>query len=792
MSRRSKRKARAKRKKSLSAQTLVKRGKTAFEQEDYGVAIKNFGLARQKFNAPPAALPALAESYFRRAASAPFAYTARIDLKHAVELAPHNPMYRYHLALAHHRNGDLEQAVAIYRELLAENPPFNRAAFPLAQALIQQKKAISRDPVWQSLSSAEKDHLFAAEALIRNKVTATLQKQLQKPIPSLWRGLIAFKLKNLELAAEQLQLAAEDESLHPVARGVALAWLGAADAANKQYQSALQRWKKAKSYGFRSDLLEGVTVDLANIEADTLRRAGKPQQAAELLDEYVGKRAYLRNDETTQRLNLDLAYRAAQKGNWQEALERWQTAADAGDNSRALLFNLALAYQHTNRHFEAAEAWRSLLRRRPRKATHPEAMTDQQVARIWQLVAQNYSQAGDYEEAVKTYKTAVSKSPDNLPLRIKLVEAYQEDRRWQAANNELKRILAKDPDYIPALLLLAESQSEDYWDPEIARSTLRRVLKIDPKNPVARQQLAYSYEREAERFLEWGFFGGTSRQKAAVEIYEAGLKELPGNVHLMIRLGSLYAQTGNLEQADRLLAQVTDKNPQDLKTLSEIYALWVEAAEKERSAQVLQRLKTLVPPPPGQLFLAFFKLCYDHDLPEEAEAHLNYLLQHYQSDFSVLLHTAEAFIILQKEEKAMDLLQDLLKRQPDNPEVHLNTGMLYYEQNNKKRAKEHLNRAETLARNVNDPLLAYKIKMYRDEVIHGKKVSDNPVGAILSMPPDVRRQLLKGAPPEVIDMIENNPALFKMMAGIFDEDDFDEDDFFFDEDDFYDDDDFYI
>ena len=206
MSRRSKRKARVKRKKSLSAQTLIQRGKTAFEQEDYGVAIENFELARQKSNAPAATLSALAESYFRRAASAPFSYTARIDLKHAVELAPHNPMYRYHLALARHRNGDLNKAISDYRNLLTENPPFRRAAFPLAQALIQQKKSVSRDPVWQNLGRAEKDHLFAAEALIRSKVAATRQKQLQKPVPPLWRGLTAFSLKNFELAAEQLQL----------------------------------------------------------------------------------------------------------------------------------------------------------------------------------------------------------------------------------------------------------------------------------------------------------------------------------------------------------------------------------------------------------------------------------------------------------------------------------------------------------------------------------------------------------------------------------------------------------
>jgi len=118
-----------------------------------------------------------------------------------------------------------------------------------------------------------------------------------------------------------------------------------------------------------------------------------------------------------------VGYATAQQGQWDQALAYWQAVEKAGDESRQLLLNLALAYQKTGRHFEAAEYWRELLHRCPRKASHPEAMNDEQVARIWQNVADNYNMAGDYDEAVSTYKNALKWSPDNIGLRLKSVEA---------------------------------------------------------------------------------------------------------------------------------------------------------------------------------------------------------------------------------------------------------------------------------------------------------------------------------------------------------------------------------
>jgi len=788
MSRRSKRRSRRQRaKKKVSVPALMQKGKTAFKQEDYNTAIKTLEQAYRRPNAPAVARAALAEAYFRRALTTPANPTTIIDLKHAAQLAPKNTLYRYHLALAQHREGHLEQAISVYRDLLARTPPFLRAAFPLGQALIQQKKTLGKDPVWKLLSDAEKTQLFAAEALIKNKAASTLRRQLDKPLPALWRGLLAFKLKDYTLAKEQLQLAADDAQLPPAARGAALTYLGALDANAKQYSAALKRWKTAQSYGAPAQI-EAPMMRLAYAEAERLQRAGHPQKAAQLLEEYAGEYTSM-DSPLMQRLNLDLAYQAARKGNWNSALLRWEAARDSGDNSRALLFNLALAYQHTDQHWEAAETWRSVLRRRPRKADHPDALSDEQVARIWQRVAENYNRAGDYEEAIKTYKTAVKKSPENIALRLKLVEAYQEEGRWLAADNEIRRILNKDPDYVPALMLLAESQSND-WNQEIARSTWRHILNIDPKNPVARQRLAHSYVEEAERARRWaGLFGRDTGSDAAIGICKAGLKELPNSLPLLVLLGKIYAARKEFEQANNYFERALAQNPNDLNTLHDIYIIWLNVDHAANRQALLTRIKAAQPAPPGNFYLSLFKACLDNDYLKEAERHLEYVVDTYNNNESLLVNAAHGYFLLKKNEKLVAILTDILERNPDNFEANLHLGLYYHEQGNARLAKQHINKAEAQARKENDQTKLYQVKILKDEAVYGKKLPSNPVDILLSMPPELRNELLKDAPPEVLNMLKNNPEILKMLMGDFDDDDeydiFDEDEFFEDDDYFF-------
>ena len=105
-----------------------------------------------------------------------------------------------------------------------------------------------------------------------------------------------------------------------------------------------------------------------------------------------------------------LGYEAGLAGRWSTAVQHWR-AANELHGSRYLAQNLALAEEALGNWEQAAEAWRDMVRRRPRKPDHPDYLSDAQVAAIWNHVAECYQRAGAGEEAVKTLRAAANTPP---------------------------------------------------------------------------------------------------------------------------------------------------------------------------------------------------------------------------------------------------------------------------------------------------------------------------------------------------------------------------------------------
>jgi len=775
MSKRSSRRKRKERQKKLdtrlTADILAQQGLKAFQQADYDGAIKTWEQARRKPNTPDTLPAALAEAHFRRAINSPAPRLA--DLQQAVQLRPTDKCYRYHLALAYHRQGELTQAEPIYRKLLSES--FQRVALPLAQLLVEQKKAVTQDPVWAQLSRHEQTQLIAAESLITRKGEATLRHLAQQPLDPLWAGLIAVALNDKALARQKLQKHIE-QAAHPLSQAVARYYLGALEAATGQTEAAWQQWQAAQAAGLSSHHLRQNLAALAYEQAFQAQQAGKPYQAAEFLEQVQLDK--LANGEVKvfqQQLNLDLGYAAAQKEQWPEAVIHWEKAEKNGDDSRKLVYNLALAYQKVERYRDSAEYWRALLRRRPRKSDHPDALTEPQVARIWQNIAENYSKVGDYEEAITTYKNAVKWAPDNIDLRLKLVETYQQEGRWQAAENELNRILEKDPNHIPALTLLAESYSESYWSGR-ARQIWLRILELEPQNPVVRQQLAHSYVAEGSRLSQWRMY------QQAINIYQEGLKHVPNSQQLLVMIGGTYADWGKMKQARDYLEQGRAVNPNDLSTLHTIFLIWLEHKSIKDVQQTFEHAQAVTTPVPGAFFLDLAEHCDEYDQDKLGRQILDYTAQRYQDDDNVLVGVAIAYLDQEEDRRAVPLLRRVLEKNPNHIEANIQLGLAYYSMNQNRLAERHWHTAQNQARKNNDHLILHRIKLMKDELLYGKAPPSNPLEMLRNLPPQVREQLLKTAPPEVAeilrDMSPGEMDILLNMAAAFGDDFLDEDDFY--------------
>lgn len=751
----------------MSLSNWLEKGQKAFQQGDYDGAIKAWEQARRKPDTPQAALAALAEAYFRRAMTGEIPDIA--DLHKARKLQPQSQIYRYHLALAYHRRGRTDEAETAYRSLLADSPPFQRAAEPLAQLLIEQRQAVLKDPVWEQLSPESQTELAAAEALLKQKADSTLNRLAEESSSALWQGLLALVLGDHETARRHLEpLAGPDSELSSPARAVVRYYLGVIEAEAGHHEAAMAHWQAARSDPFDPPHLRHNLSVQAYIRAVAEQQAGHPQKAMELLEKSdVTEKGSPEVKDFYCQLNWEVGYAAAQKNDWSQALTHWQRAEQAGDESRRLVFNLALAYQQQEQYWQAAEHWRTVLYRRPRKEKHPDYLNDQQVARVWQNVAENYSRAGDHEEAIKTYKNAVKWAPDNLELRLKLVEAYQVEGRWQAAENELDRILDKNPDYIPALVQLGEMASEDYF-PGRARQIWSHILELEPNHPVARQQLAYTYVEEAERWLVW-----QRNYERAIEILKEGLARLPNDQRLVGITGAIHAQWGKLDEARAYFDEARKLKPDDLQTYYITFRSWLEYGPKADLRRAWEQIKQIPDPVPGSFFLDLGEQAFQAGEEKLAEEILAHTEGRYPADLETLMGVATGYSDLDQDRKALSILRSLVKQQPDHIELHMQLARIYHYLDKKRLTRKHLDKAETLARRQNDRMQLYTINLLQDELLHGRPPPQNPLEMLSRLPPDAQEEILRDAPPEIAAILRmGGGAMSDILAGLDEEDDF--------------------
>lgn len=734
---RRKRREQAKKKTArLTAPVLTQQGKTAFSQADYSAAIDAWEQAGNKPNVPAGLPTALAEAYFRRAFTSP--NPVLTDLQQAVKLVPTDPRYRYHLAVAYHRLDQIEQAEPLYRQLLAESPPLQRAAFPLAQLLVEKGQDVTPDPVWSHLSEEEQNYLSAVLALSRNRPVAALRYISPGQADYLWSGLAAFTLGEGTTARQDLEAVLDMPELHPLSRSVVHYYLGVLAAQAGQTESALTHWRTAQNDGLNIPHLRQNLAIMLYRQALTEQQAGRPSQALNLLEQSHSLSSSAIPDLVDLRwqLHLEAGYADSQQGRWADALRHWQAAQEAGDNSRQLITNLALANDQLGQFRQAAELWREVLRRRPRSAHHPDALNDEQVARLWQHVAESYSKAGDYEQAITTYGNALKWSPENIDLRLSLVDILQAEGRWQAADNELERILEKWPDHVPALMRQAESYESD-GDLEKARHVWQRILELEPQHSVAGPQLAHLYEKEGLRYAIQGKF------KKALSVYQEGLRQVPDNPDLYTYIGAIYADLNDFDQARRYFEQALALDPANLSTFHFMLLVWLDHWQLDEVDRTLETVKTLDPPAPASFLLELAEHCSKANLNNRTWNLLEYAERLYPDDPEVLMEIAWRLSDDDQDARAIGYLRRILRQNPKHAEANMWLGTIYYTKDQRHLARRHWNIAEQQARKENDIRILTELRMTKNALVHG-----------ILPPSRGLANLLDDMPPELADFLD--------------------------------------
>lgn len=503
----------------------------------------------------------LAELHLRSAAAAPRMAVRLQHLDAALAFEPANQRINYHFAVALLLVGRPDEAWL----RLADVPD---SAFDHVDVLRQLALAASGEP-WSAagLASDMADAVaFVAEvaggAPAELLLAASEQRQLPGGDSNIWRALLRMLANDKSAPINWLQEAITAET-RPYVLAILHYYHGVALMRARRDGEALAAWRTALALGSGSRLVQSNHTQMVRQQAQSLADQGQWSAALATATQIEDQSDDKVLQEVIGFAHFNLGYQAAEQQQWRSAAHHFRQAEQAIQH-RLLSQNLALAEEALENWEAAAEAWREMVRRRPRRTDHPDYLSDNQVAAIWRHAAHCYLKTdyGDSENAVTCFQHAVKYAPGDIDLRLELAALYVREGRGEAAENELVRILEQQPDHAPALKRLA-ALSTNRWDRDPI-PLWKRVLAVSPDDDEARDELAKAYVARADGAMESSLFSSLLKRppKGRLKILQEGLEALPDHPLLLLEMGKAQ-RTSNKKQARAYLRRAWEAAPRD-------------------------------------------------------------------------------------------------------------------------------------------------------------------------------------------------------------------------------------
>ncbi|TCW39099.1 tetratricopeptide repeat protein [Laceyella sacchari] len=218
-----------------------------------------------------------------------------------------------------------------------------------------------------------------------------------------------------------------------------------------------------------------------------------------------------------------------------------------------------------------------------------------------------------YDRAVKYFRLAMEKEPENPINHCNLAGILSELGRFEESNEVLEHVLnTVAPDLHECLFYMANNAAnmgdlelaEDYLleylqhdpDGEFAEEAeemlvmLAQELGRPPREPLPPHQPIYVQQHEeARQHLEQGRF------LQAIQMMEDMLEEYPDFLAARNNLALAYYYIGEMEQALAAINEVLEMDPNNLHALCNLAVLSHHMGETEISTLIIDMLKKLIP-----------------------------------------------------------------------------------------------------------------------------------------------------------------------------------------------------
>ncbi|CEP68867.1 Tetratricopeptide TPR2 [Moorella glycerini] len=640
--------------------------------------------------------PVLAETYFRLAMEQHAAgkeQSAQTFLQQAVNLAPDQWLYHYHLALAWQRLGNLARATAAYRQALAGRPGNQRVLLHLGWLMVQQELASPGSflaawlagPEGQGLAAPVREFLSSLPAMLRGEVredmgsgapvaVKIIKHPGDNPLPDEPLGSSAAFLTGIAYARQEQWGAARtwlEQAVHRAPHHP-LFWLALGEV------QALSD----DLHGGKESLEQAVALGAGEEARDWLAavRQGQLTQAAAKGD-LNAVIQLLEADSNPNGALLALAYFVrgnlqARNEQWSKAREDWERAVAIGPAAEDLpdiTHNLALLAEREGRQEEAVRYWRQTISGWTELLGQGEDRTSREgyLALAYRHLAELLLADGNLTEAAIDLELALRYDPEDVEARLTLAHTQEALEEPQKAIRTLLPVVQEHPGNVEAVGALASlyMETEKY---EAAKEVLRNSLAVTPEEPVligmltrisnrlARRYIALEMWQEAQREIEETLrlnprdpealvFTGviaclTGKEKEGEQWFQQVLQLMPEDPRSHLLVGQAYFVVGHPRKAGAQLKRAMDlagNAPEVCYQAAQIYL----GAEREKAAETALRRALDCPGADREkVYLGAFKVCCKHTACDLAQRILRLAIREFPQNIGLQLKYARCLI----------------------------------------------------------------------------------------------------------------------------------------------------
>jgi len=585
------------------------------------------------------------------------------EMQKAIELAPDRPRSYVNLAFLQAGAKQSQEAEASFKKALQLDPRGLESSLALGNFYLQAQRFDEAESEFKRAVSIAPAKPVARIALARQYMIRAQRPQAEQVLrdakaalpndPEAYRllGDLYFSLGELDNAAAEFGslLAAHPEDLKVRKNYIQLLIL-------------LNRLDEATK--LNDQLLKDNPKDVEGLihKGQMLNRQNRPRDSVDVLAQALKSEP----QNAVAQFHLGVAYSIL--GNLAQAETAWREAARLRPNMPAAQQALAGVAIRKGDHDLLMQTAESLIAAEPKspggyifraaavlgRGGNPAAV-ETDLKKAIEVAPQNpvgYSRLAAWRvlqkkwgEAEKLYEQSLDRDPNFGEAIQGLIIVYAQQKRIPAALERVRAQMAKVPTSGGLSFLLAQLQiyQKDF---EGAEASLEKALSL---NPNYFEALAYLGQVQATR--------GTLERAAAS--YQKMIQQYPQDVRGYILLGSVEEKRGNLPRAEEQYTKALQIQPENALAANNLAFLMIERGGNADLA--LTHAQTA-----------------RKGLPESPNI----------ADTLAWIYYKRGLYGL-----AVDLLQEAVKKAPENPTYHYHLGLAYQKSNDKVRARTHLEKA---------------------------------------------------------------------------------------------------